>query len=186
VSVISTIIVDAFYLCEKRVIRYGFRYTWNLERWGSHSNIDIIQVFWDVTRFVLIVIDVSKESSVFLFRVFQSLDWLVVKVNCRWLEECTTGSLPSLLKPRPLLMLFILNVYGRRSSVGIVPRLRAFQWRNRVSINGRGKKFIIFSSKYSDGLWGPPSLISNWPWGHFHWGEGGRIVKLPTHTYLIL
>jgi len=49
--VISINIVDAFYLCAKRVLRYGFRYTWNLEIWGSHSSIDKIQVFWDVTRY---------------------------------------------------------------------------------------------------------------------------------------
>jgi hypothetical protein len=56
--VISINTVDAFYLYAKRVIRYGFGYTWNLEIRRSHSSNDKIKVFWDVNA---ICIDIYRR-----------------------------------------------------------------------------------------------------------------------------
>jgi len=63
--------------------------------WRSEVlSIAKIQVFWDVTRYVLIFIDVSKDRGVFLFRVLSVLG-LTVQINCRCLEEGVAGSLSS-------------------------------------------------------------------------------------------
>jgi hypothetical protein len=48
-----------------------------------------------LTRYVLIFIDVSKDRSAFLCKAFQSLDWLIVQINCRCLKEGAAGSLSS-------------------------------------------------------------------------------------------